>query len=176
MIWKYHKTTFVADGVVNQEYWKWRHQGMNATDPIRYPVGFDARHKCLGVIWNSIDPLLNDVEFDYQGKMLDYVESRKKVYVPQYLEAVENKPRLASLKQKLDKGENLLVIEVDGPHKESMPYYREKYQVSDDFIVRDTILVTPENMKIMLDDEKHPFGHGYCLGMALLGLTVKDLE
>ncbi|AEX61932.1 hypothetical protein c7_R1070 [Megavirus courdo7] len=29
------------------------------------------------------------------------------------------------------------------------------------------MLVTDENLAIMLHDPKHPFGHGYCLAMAL---------
>jgi hypothetical protein len=64
-------------------------------------------------------------------------------------------------------------IEVDGPHQESMGYYQDEYKVADDFIVDDTMLVTEETVKIMLNDSKHCFGHGYCLAMALLG---KDVE
>lgn len=35
------------------------------------------------------------------------------------------------------------------------------------------MLITKENISIMLNDTKHPFGHGYCLAMALLD---KDIE
>ena len=30
------------------------------------------------------------------------------------------------------------------------------------------MLITPENLNIMLNDPKHPYGHGYCLAKALL--------
>ena len=31
------------------------------------------------------------------------------------------------------------------------------------------LLINQNNMRVMLNDAKHPFGHGYCLAMALLG-------
>ena len=61
-----------------------------------------------------------------------------------------------------------MIIEVDGPHQESLNYYKHTYGVSEDFIDKNTISVNENNMKIMLNDTKHPFGHGYCLAMALL--------
>ena len=78
-----------------------------------------------------------------------------------------------ALKNRLINGENLLIIEVDGPHQESLDYYKEKYEVGDDFIQKNTMLANDENINIMLNDTKHPFGHGYCLAMTLLD---KDIE
>lgn len=49
---------------------------------------------------------------------------------------------------------------MDGPHQESLEYYREEYGVGDDFIEHNSIEVNLENMKLMLNDPKHPFGHG----------------
>ena len=57
-----------------------------------------------------------------------------------------------------------------GPHAESLDYYMETYGIDESFIDRDTMLVTPDNLKIVLNDTTHPFGHGYCLAMALLDL------
>jgi hypothetical protein len=68
----------------------------------------------------------------------------------------------------MSKHHNLLIVEWDGPHQESMEYYKEKYNVTDDFIVDSTMNATTENIDLMLNDEKHPFGHGYCLASALL--------
>jgi len=56
------------------------------------------------------------------------------------------------------------------PHQESMDYYKQTYNVSDDFIENGTMLATEENLMLMMVDPKHPFGHGYCLAMALLDL------
>ena len=46
-----------------------------------------------------------------------------------------------------------------------------EYGVSEDFIVNDTVVANVENMKLLLNDTKANFGHGYCLAMALLGIT-----
>jgi hypothetical protein len=102
---------------------------------------------------------------------LDYIQARKEIYVPLYLESVIREAKFKKL-QEMMKCENLLIIEVDGPHSESMPYYKEKYGVNDDFIVDNTVLATKENLEILLNDPKHPFGHGYCLAMALLDLKL----
>lgn len=69
---------------------------------------------------------------------------------------------------KVKSGTSITIVEVDGPHQESLPYYQDKYNVSEDFIVNHVMESTPQNLNIMLHDEKHPFGHGYCLATALL--------
>jgi hypothetical protein len=51
-----------------------------------------------------------------------------------------------------------------------MDYYKNMYKVEDNFIENDTMLVNDRNIDIMLNDDKHAFGHGYCLAMALLNM------
>jgi hypothetical protein len=145
------------------EYYEWRNKGFNSEYAIRYPVGFNNRSKCLFAI--------KDIDAE-NITLLDYIEARKEIYLPLYISIVQNKPQFQELKKYLDKGINLLIIEVDGPHEESLNYYMKKYKVNSDFIINNTILVTEDNMKIMLNDEKHAFGHGYCLAIALLDLEV----
>jgi hypothetical protein len=72
----------------------------------------------------------------------------------------------------LDAGENLLIIEVDGPHEQSLPYSKEIYRVSNDFLEKVTMLTTKENAPTTLNDKKHPFGHSYCLASALLDINL----
>lgn len=158
VIWDHPAETHVNDdGTLTKEYWVWRKKGMNSKDAIRYPVGFEHRHKCLYAISE-----------DNPDEKLDYIQAREKIYVPLYIKCVQDLPQFIELKRRLQQGENLLIIEVDGPHEESIAYYKANYGVEDDFISRNTVLVTSENMKVLLNDSKHPFGHGYCLGMALL--------
>ena len=137
-------------------YFEWRQRGMNNPYPIRYPVGYYHRHKCLFAL--------------KEGSLtqLDYIQSRIEIYMPLYMNSVKKEPQFAELKQRLQSGENLLIIDVDGPHQESLSYYQEKCGVSTDFIDQNSIVCTKENMAIMLNDPKHPFRHGYCLGVALL--------
>lgn len=98
---------------------------------------------------------------------LDYIESRKRIYLPLYMRLVIKEPQFKELKEKLSRGENLLIIEVDGPHQESLHYYKEKYGVPDNFIEKDSVEATEINLAILLNDSKHPFGHGYCLAWTL---------
>ena len=132
---------------------------------LRYPAGFNNMKNCLYAIHEYEDGTLS-------GK-LDYIESRKITYLPLYCKLVKKEEQFSELKSRLENGENLLIIEVDGPHQESLKYYQEKYNVDDNFIENSTILINNRAIQIMLNDPKHPFGHGYCLAMALLD---KDVE
>jgi hypothetical protein len=150
---------------ITPEYFAWRQKGMNCKYAVRYPVGYNQRHRCLFSLAENEDGTVNP-------KPLKYIEARKAIYVPLYIKLVKEKEQFKELKERLERGESLLIIEVDTCHQESLSYYKEKYGVTDDFIQENTMLVTKENLDIMLNDEKHPFGHGYCLAMALLDIPL----
>lgn len=163
IIWEHPEQIHITDdGKITDEYWEWRKKGFNNQYAVRYPVGFNYRHSCMF-------SLLEINKNTYLE--LDYIEARKNIYLPAYVEAVKKQPKYKKL-QNIHQTENILIIEVDGPHEESMEYYIEKYGVSKNFIEKDTVLATEENMKILLNDPKHPFGHGYCLAVALLNLNI----
>ena len=132
---------------LSEEYWNWREKGFNNKYAVRYPLGFGNQlsGKCLFALQDGND------------KKLDYIEARKRIYYPVYSDLVKKQPKFLELKEKLRK-ENLLIIEIDGPHSESLKYYKDTYGVNDDFIERDTMLINEENICIMLNDSKHPFG------------------
>jgi hypothetical protein len=165
IIWKVEKPEIHLDDddKITPEYWAWRKRGMEAKDPIRYPVGYKYRHECLFAI----------AEGDEKHERLDYIQARKKIYVPEYARLVKQHVMFKGLKKRLEKGENILIIDVDGPHQESVPYYQEKYNVDANFVENDSVECTEENMRILLNDPKHPYGHGYVCATALLG---KDIE
>jgi len=151
---------------IHDAYFKWRKAGMACKDAIRYPVGFKHRHECIFALATNEDGTVNN-------KPLNYIESRKVIYMPLYQRLVKKEYQFERLKKRLLNGENLLIIEVDGPHQESMKYYKDKYGIESNFIEKNTILATKENLQIMLNDDKHPFGHGYCLAAALLDLELE---
>jgi hypothetical protein len=134
-------------GNILPAYFDWRNKGFNNQYYVRYPVGQQNMNKCLYALWN--------------GEKLDYISSRKKIYVPE---------KFNELKQLLASGVNLLILEPDGPREESLQYYKDTYGVSDNFIDKKTMLATKENLRLMLNDTKHSYGHGYCLASALLDL------
>ena len=75
---------FLRDDVILPEYWEWRAKGFSAEYPIRYPVGFKHKHevKC-SILENE-----NGVE------RLDYVEARKRIYLPEYIRSVQDEPTI----------------------------------------------------------------------------------
>lgn len=162
IIWNHPEEIHVKDDKLTSAYYAWRDKGMKSKHAIRYPVGFNHRHNCKYVLAYDQDGTINETN------KLDYIQSREKVYVSEYCRLVKMEPKFMELVTKLNNNENLLIIEVDGPHQESLNYYKQKYNVGDDFIVKNTMLVSDDNIRIMLNDTKHPFGHGYCLAMALL--------
>jgi len=144
-------------------YLNWRKSLMLQPEPIRYPVGKASTHKCLFALKQNGDGTLNP-------KYLDYVAGRKAIYLEEYVKVVKVHPEFLKLKQRLLAGENLLIVEVDCCQERSLPYYKEKYGVGDDFIQNETMIVTETNLEIMLNDTKERFGHGYCLAGALLDI------
>lgn len=166
VIWKHPKEIHVIqnpDGTwkLTNEYYKWREKGMNNPDAVRYPVGRNNAGKCLFSLKNTPDGSVIETP-------LNYIEARKQIYLPTYVHLVKKHDKFKILLDKINKGQNLLIIGPDGPHQESLPYYKDKYNVSGDFIDKNTMTCNRKNLNIMLNDPKHPFGHCYCLALALL--------
>lgn len=168
VIWSHDTEVHLDDNDnITEEYKQWRVKGMHNKDPVRYPVGYNYRSQCKFALGENNDGTINETK-------LDYVAARKAIYLPVYCTLVKQEKLFNSLLERLNKGENLLIIEVDGPHQESLDYYKEKYNVDDTFIENDTMLINNQTITIMLNDDKHAFGHGYCLAMALFGMDMQN--
>jgi hypothetical protein len=155
-----------AHGNPTDAWEKWAEKGITSPFPIRYPVGWGrgVRASCL-----------YSVGFDTEGNIdtslrYDYITARKKTYLRLYDQVVRLHPDFNTLRDKLKSGGRIMIEEVDGPHQESLPYYMTRYGVGEDFIRGSCVNVTVENMRILINDPLHPFGHGYCLAIALLGM------
>lgn len=158
-VWEHPGEVHVQKGIITKEYKEWRKRGMSCKYPVRYPVGFFHRSKCLYAIKNIKN----------SDEKLDYIAARKAIYMPVYCKLVKQQQKFKDLQKRLNDGENLLIIEVDGPHSESLNYYKEQYGVGDDFISEHNVIdYSLENMKILINDPKHNFGHGFCLALALM--------
>lgn len=154
----------------NTNYPVWRAKGVRNPYPVRYPVGLKHRNECLcSYKYLENDPM-KETDFFHH---LDYISSRKEIYVPLYTELVKEEHVFSQLQEMLRKGTNLIILEVYGPHQESVPYYMEKYGVGDDFITFGSVEINQKNIHILLNDPRHPFGHGYCLAMAILNKEKK---
>lgn len=176
VIWDHPAETHLKNDLPTKKYWKWRSKLRKNKFAVRYPVGFNYRGKCLYSLLRR--PTMSTASSDkfidcgLRGiyEKLDYIEARKELYVKKYCKLVKQETKFSELQAKLDSGENLLIIEVDAPHQEDLKYYVKKYDVDDNFIVDHSMVANVDNLKIMLNDAKHPFGHGYCLAIALLDI------
>lgn len=168
---------------ITPEYWKWRSKGMNHKFPVRYPNGYAGKAKCIGCLWprsgnstSNILDTLHDVENEYiEMDQLDYISARKRVYVPLYIALAKQTEEFAELQAMLQRGENLQIMDVDGPDD---TIYDDKLPFPYNTMTKGThgvtsgvgsIEMTEENVKALLNDPTQPFGHGYCLAVALLG-------
>ena len=95
-------------------------------------------------------------ELSHIDSPLNYIESRKLVYVPEYYELIRTNKVFQDLKKTVDNGQNITVYDFDGIRTNS-----GKPSVK---------AVSLELLKEKNNDEKFPFGHGYVVASSLLGI------
>ncbi len=92
---------------------------------------------------------------------LDYIEARKKVYLPEYWNLVKDTNSIKILISLIEKGESIVLYGFDGPRdRDGNPLCIE---ASLDFL------------KNKLNDETHPFGHGYIISAIIQGFLQETL-
>ncbi len=97
---------------------------------------------------------------DYPNEKMDYVTSRKKIYVPEYFNLVKNREMVNYWKKLVNDEKTVVVYDFDGPR-------------NDNGTVK-CIRVTKELLKEKINDTKFPFGHGYIVAGLLLGYVPSD--
>jgi len=99
------------------------------------------------------------VYFDSNGKLekLDYVASRKKIYIPQYAKLIVNTDSFKELKKLYESGKKIALCDFDAYN-----YYGPKLD-------QNTTIVD------IVNDPQYKVGHGYIIKMLLQGdIEVKD--
>ncbi len=167
--------------LVNMPQWlKW-HQALNANShPIRYPCSFspEVRASTAG----SIPPeLLTAYRKEPRmliktSDLLPVGPARKRIYFRYYIPAARAERQYLELRQLLASGQNLLLIDVDGPREESLDYYRQTHGVPENWISQRSVRIDARTLEILVSDPKHSCGHTFGLAAALLGLERLVLE
>ena len=98
--------------------------------------------------------------FDGNDEKMDYVTSRKKVYVPEYYEMIKDSERIAHWKKHLEEGNDLVVYDFDGPRL-------------DDGSVT-CMELTKELMIEKINKTQFPFGHGYIVAGCIAGILPEE--
>jgi len=94
----------------------------------------------------------------YNGEEMDYITSRKKVYVPHYLDIMKGTEMAMYWKSQVEEGKDVVIFDFDGPRL-------------DDGDVS-CIEVTGELLTKKINDVRFPFGHGYIVGAWIKGITM----
>lgn len=144
------------DGNPNFKYWDWREKGMLNPYAVRYPNGYKHRGEVLFSIF------MKDEDSETY-KELDYIKARKKIYCADYIEAALDHPELIKLKKLLDKGDNLQIVEVDGPdpYLDYWPYTKISPEAPG-------MSMNEKTIKFLLNDDNRAFGHGFVIAALLL--------
>lgn len=84
----------------------------------------------------------------------NYIESRKKVYVPEYAKLIKDTEVFKEMKKQADSGFKYQILDLDGPVERSLP-------------------VTLDMLKEKINDPSAPFGHGYVVAALLAGIPIE---
>ena len=100
----------------------------------------------------------------FPNRELDYVDSRKQVYVPDYYNLIKDAPRFLALKNMVQSGGDaskvVVVYDFDGPKTTEGDVTCER--------------VTVEMLRERINDTTHPFGHGYVVAAGLAGISPEE--
>lgn len=159
------------------EYWEWRQTGMEHDKPIRYPNGFKGKADCICVLWPASGALDDATNPHAPMLQLGYVDSRKKVYVGLYAMMAKKNAEFAQLRKMLEEGQNLQILDVDGPDIDratkngvvKAPYDQIPSGVHGETSGVGSIEINEANIRALIEDTDQPFGHGYVLAALLLG-------
>lgn len=157
--WKFNPKSSNGDVIFENEkinyelYYRWRNSLWNCEHPIRYPNKIFRRKNTKFAL--CIDSESNE-------ERLDYISSRKQIYVKEYIRLVKNTSEYQKLLNKLKNGENIMICEVDVPAKNKKGEYGKYCDENN------TCKMSIKKLKVLLNDTSEAFGHGLCLAYSLL--------
>lgn len=93
--------------------------------------------------------------FDGDDEKMDYITSRKKVYVPEYYELVKDREMMTHWKKMLSEGHNIIVYDFDGP------------RTFDGGVT--CLEITTDLLVEKINNTRFPFGHGYVVAGCIAG-------
>jgi len=99
--------------------------------------------------------------FDGNDEKMDYITSRKKVYIPEYYDLIKNSKVLKELQNKYKNGTKITVYDFDGPRFKNGEV--------------NCLKVSKGMLKEKFLDTTFPFGHGYIVAAAICGIDLNNL-
>lgn len=139
--WQQGKVYEDIDHAISIEWWR-----QQDTPKRRYPPGRGRRvlHANFG-----------------DGIQLDYIQSRKRIYVPEYFNLIKDSVQLQQYRRLVLNDHDVVVYDFDGPR-------------GDDKSVK-CDLISLEYLREKINDVRYPFGHGYIVAAAIAGINPNDI-
>lgn len=109
---------------------------------------------------NSKDKKVLYALFEGNDEKIDYITSRKKIYVPEYYNLIKDKEMLKYYQYMLNKGFNLTIYDFDGPRT-----------------IEGNVLcleLTKDLLIEKINDPIFPFGHGYIVAASINGINPNE--
>ena len=157
--WQFGKK-FKELGHEDREKWlKFRNKGYKKIKGCRRPPS--TRTKDVLYRYDNRGKMCNKYRYmipwvaEYYGEEMDYITARKKAYVPVYAQLVSKTKAFKNLKKLVDKGQDVLILDLDGPKEGVMD-------------------ITVNNLKQAINDKNTIFGHGFVLAGLLAGIEPSD--
>ncbi len=97
---------------------------------------------------------------DWGDGSLQYIESRKKVYVPEYYKLTHDKPMVSYWKNHINNGHSVVVYDFDGPRD-----------------INGNPICLELDLPLLIEkinDGKYPFGHGYIVAGMLANIHYDE--
>jgi hypothetical protein len=157
--WKFEPISPLGDvlfenNLINYDlYYRWRNGLWECPNPVRYPNKIHRRkHTQFSLC----------VDKDGNETILDYISTRKEIYVKEYCRLIRKTPEYAKLLNKLTKGENIMLCEID------VPANNKKGEYGNDCDENNICPMSIAKLELLLNDPSEAFGHGLCLAYSLL--------
>ena len=157
--WKFDPITLTGDviyknGIIDYDlYYRWRNSLWQCKNPIRYPNQIHRRKNTQFALC---------IDKDGKETRMDYLTSRKEIYMKEYIRLIKKLPEYKTLLNTLKKGKNIMICEIDVPAK------GKKGEFGKDCDDNNICHMTIEKLKLLLNDTNEAFGHGLCLAYSLL--------
>jgi hypothetical protein len=100
------------------------------------------------------------------SEKMDYITSRKKVYVPEYFNLMKDRKSAIELKKWVAEGNDVIVYDFDGP--------RFRKDKTDKKGTVTTMEITVDNLRKKINDPEFPFGHGYIVAAWLKNILPEE--
>lgn len=152
----------------------WSSAGLDSELAIRNPV--PNKISRMDYVCHAIEKKSKDKK---KTKMIYYSPAAWRInkMIPLYNKYVKKCEQFDELKEMLENGKKLLIVDNDGPAQSKLDYYCNIYNVPLDFIQRGTVAASSKNLQVFLRDNLEEFGVGFMLAAALQDIDlVEDLK